>query len=500
MSTPLSHSRLYKPLLALLAVALLFCSSAAQRGLNRARGDLGFTRLTPLENAPPVLVLTTVVLGGFRGLIANALWIRAMELQEQDKYFEMVQLADWITKLQPHMTTVWIVQAWNMSYNISIKFSDPPDRWLWVLRGIELLRDQALKYNPDEVLLYRELAWHFQHKMGHYLDDAHLYYKNVWATEMQQVLGGGRPNFEELINPKTDQARASATLLREKYKMDPAIMKAVDDQYGPLEWRFPETHAIYWAWVGRTKAKGKKEDLITLRRVIFQSMQLAFQRGRLVKTPFDNAYTFEPNLDIIDKTNAAYEDMMAEDVEMREHIGRGHKNFLLDAVYFLYTSNRMREAAKWLEVVKQKYPKDYPAAMSLDDYALKRVGEDVGETDMNRTIANISGFLLQSFVNMVSDEDDKATAAALLARKIYERYQGKILKTVSDKRVGLPSFESLREKVLSKVLDPEQGFKPELAAIVRTKLGLPAASGTNAPPARTQPQTQPEPQQPVKTP
>ncbi len=494
MSTPLSHSRFYKPLLALLAVALLFCSSAAQRGLNRARGDLGFTRLTPLENAPPVLVLTTVVLGGFRGLIANALWIRAMELQEQDKYFEMVQLADWITKLQPHMTTVWIVQAWNMSYNISIKFSDPPDRWLWVLRGIELLRDQALKYNPDEVLLYRELAWHFQHKIGHYLDDAHLYFKNAWATEMQQVLGGGRPNFDELINPKTDQARASATLLREKYKMDPAIMKAVDDQYGPLEWRFPETHAIYWASVGRTKAKGKKEDLITLRRVIYQSMQMAFYRGRLVKSHFDNSYTFDANLDIVDKTNAAYEEMMAEDPEMRDHIGRAHKNFLLDAVYFLYTSNRMREAGKWLTVVKQKYPNDYPPGMSLDDYAVKRVTEDAGETDMNRTTGNISGLLLQSFVNLATDEDDKATVLALLARRIWERYQGKISNSVSEKRVGLQPFEAMRQEILSRVLDPEKGFKPELAAVVRTKLGLPAPSVTNAPPAQAQPQP------PVKTP
>ena len=101
--------------------------------------------MAPLENAPPVLAFTTVALGGFRGLIANALWIRANDLQEEDKYFEMVQLADWITKLQPHFTTVWVHQAWNMAYNISIKFNDMNDRWLWVLRGIELLRDRGLR-------------------------------------------------------------------------------------------------------------------------------------------------------------------------------------------------------------------------------------------------------------------------------------------------------------------------------------------------------------------
>ena len=90
-----------------LAAALLLGVSQAQRVLNRERDQLGLTRVAPLENAPPVLAFTTVALGGFRGLISNALWIRANDLQDDGKYFEMVQLADWITKLEPHFTQVW---------------------------------------------------------------------------------------------------------------------------------------------------------------------------------------------------------------------------------------------------------------------------------------------------------------------------------------------------------------------------------------------------------
>src|SRR5258706_12084951 len=193
-----SSSKLYKPALLLMAVALLFSVSFSQRGLNGKREKMGLTRLAPLENAPPVLAFTTVALGGFRGLIANALWIRANDLQDEGKYFEMVQLADWITKLQPHFTTVWVHQAWNMAYNISIKFSDPHDRWLWVQRGIELLRDQGLKYNPQEPLLYRELAWFFQHRRGADLDEAHGTYKHAWEDEMQQVVPSGLANYDEL--------------------------------------------------------------------------------------------------------------------------------------------------------------------------------------------------------------------------------------------------------------------------------------------------------------
>jgi hypothetical protein len=109
------------------------------------------------------------------------LWIRANDLQQDDKFFEAAQLADWITDLEPHFTQVWLFQAWNMAYNISVKFKDFPDRWRWVERGIELLRDDGLRYNPNDVLIYRELAWFFQHKMGQNLDDANMYYKQQWA-------------------------------------------------------------------------------------------------------------------------------------------------------------------------------------------------------------------------------------------------------------------------------------------------------------------------------
>src|SRR5881296_948056 len=111
MSRP--RSRVYKAALLLALLPLLLLSGLMQRWLNQDRVALGITRGEPLgQTAPPVLAFTTVALGGFRGLIANALWVRAMELQDQDKYFEKVQLADWITKLQPHFTTVWVHQAW----------------------------------------------------------------------------------------------------------------------------------------------------------------------------------------------------------------------------------------------------------------------------------------------------------------------------------------------------------------------------------------------------
>src|ERR1019366_1444161 len=216
------NARLKKIILLLLAAALLFGSGQVQKSLNRDRDALGLTHMAVLENAPPMLVFTTVALGGFRGLISNFLWIRSNDLQQDDKFFEAAQLANWITDLEPHFTQVWLFQAWNMAYNISVKFKDFPDRWRWVENGVELLRDQGLRYNPNDVMMYRDLAWFFQHKMGQNLDDANAYYKQQWAQEMTPFFGPHGTNFAELLNPTTGEARTNAQVLRDKYKMDAA--------------------------------------------------------------------------------------------------------------------------------------------------------------------------------------------------------------------------------------------------------------------------------------
>ena len=107
--------------------------------------------------------------------------------------------------------------------------------------------------------------------------------KTAWAHEMQAALGGDRPNYDELLRPQTDAARQRVEMLRTRYKLDPAFMKAADDLYGPLEWRLPETHSIYWATVGLAKVKNK--ELLALRRAVYQSLHLAVLRGRIVLLP-----------------------------------------------------------------------------------------------------------------------------------------------------------------------------------------------------------------------
>jgi len=480
-----------KPALLAGMVALFVLSGFAQNFLNREREAMSLTRIAPLENAPPLLAFTTKALGGFRGLISNALWIRMAELQEEGKYFEMVQLADWITKLQPNLAGVWIHQAWNMAYNISIKFNSAEDRWMWVSRGLELMRDEGLKYNPNEPLLYREIGWFYQHKIGHYLDDAHMAFKAYLARDMSELFGGmNRPDFEALQHPKTDEEKERARLLREKFKLDPAFMEKVDKEYGPLEWRLPEAHAIYWSALGLEKTKGetaKKDDFVRLRRVIFQSMQMAFHRGRLLDpSKTGRRFLFGPNLEIIPRTSETYLEMMALEPNMADNIANAHKNFLRSAVYFLYSHNRVKDATSWFQVMTNRYSNAAEPGMDVHDFALAKVAEDIGETDPNRIRALLEGLTERMYTNYALGEEDQAEADRLFIEGVWKRFMSEIgTHKSTEVRMGLPDLVQIRTNVLANILSSEFQLDPVLAAQLRTRMNIPA----DWPPQAPQPQS-----------
>jgi hypothetical protein len=507
------NSRAKKFLLLLLAAALLFGSSRVQNSLNADRDRLGMTYTATLDDAPPVLAFTTIALGGFRGLISNFLWIRANDLQQDDKFFEAAQLATWITDLEPHFTQVWLFQGWNMAYNISVKFKENSpgvyaDRWRWVENGISLLRDQGLKYNPDDVLIHRELAWFFQHKIGANLDDANMYYKSQWATNMMPFFGPDGTNYQNLVSPQTPEDRTNAMRLRQRYKLDPAFIKVVDDKYGPFDWRLPEAHAIYWGAQGLELAKKypdkvKEDDLITLRRIIYQSIYQAFKHGRILINPFTGEYSLGPNLSLVSRVNEAYSQMADEDEKNRVNIEHAQRNFLRDAVYFLYEADRTTEARQWFDYLGKHFPnmpivdghpESLPGHITLDEYAVARVQEDIGETSQERVTAAIQGLLLHAYMALVADSDDSYQNLKNLADRVYKNYDSKTADFKGKDRIPLRPYPDMVREVVSSLLDPQRGLPYDARAVLRTRLGLPAESvapvpaptpaiGTNSPPA-----------------
>jgi len=180
----------------------------------------------------------------------------------------------------------------------------------------------------------------------------------------------------------------------------------------------PETQAIYWGAKGleaakRNPDKVKSDDLIMLRRIIYQSMQQSFYHGRIIANPYNQTYSLGPNLDLVQKANDAYLKSYEEETQpgQREGILRAHRNFLRDAVYFLYENYRLAEAAKWYKVLADKYPDkiildgdptSFPKNLTMDEYAVRRVQLELDDTSEERTTAVVQGLLSNAYVGLPS--------------------------------------------------------------------------------------------------
>jgi len=477
-----------------------------------------------VDNAPPMVAFTTVALGCFRGLLADLLWLRSISLQDQGKYFEMVQLADWICKLQPRFTGATAYLAWNMAYNISVTFSDPADRWRWVQHGIELLRD-ALTYSPGDANLYRELGWIYQHKVGNIFDDANLYYKQQMALEMTKVFGGPEPDWKalaaapatpaafwldvpggkELLESKMRKAgieslssledafRQSGKLpagfledaadapcrlaldnylrarwLNQFYKLRPAEVIKIDKQYGDFDWRLPQAYAVYWATLG--KEYSRDSENINCERMINQSVKDAFLEGRLLMAGEGDTRAFitVPNMSLADAARRSFESSF----EDRKSVSftSSYENFMIDSILIFYTFGNRTKADDYLKTLRRDFPGNPEFRRDLDSFVIGRWRENVIDGSRQKVKGIIDGFLFKICVFMAFGDDQAAKGHEQLARAIYETYKDS--QKDSWERSGLPPFEKMKSEVLSACL---KNLSPSLADKLRSRLGFAGA-------------------------
>ncbi len=186
----MNRDRLTQLVAAVVLLACLLGSTLMIDPVVRTRRDLQLTfAVENNQGEPPQYALLAAGLGSFRGVAVNALWYR-MEMMKRDGQFaEANTLATWISNLQPRFPHVWGFLAWNMAYNISVETFTPQERYEWVNKGVKLLREQGIPYNPNSVRLYRELAWILSHKMGQFTDDVNWFYKGEFAREWETMLG-----------------------------------------------------------------------------------------------------------------------------------------------------------------------------------------------------------------------------------------------------------------------------------------------------------------------
>ena len=341
-----------------------------------------------IDGAPPIVALGTAI-GALRGIIVDYLWIKTNLQKEKGLFYEAMEDASLITKLQPRFGEVWSFQGHNMAYNISVMTETPGERWEWVRAGIDLVRDEGLRYNPNDLVLHKELAFWFSHKVDGVSDDAHLYYKREFAREWQFLLGIPPASFQdriawlaaikdapdsleelELKKPEVkvmvDQLKANLSsfevkfrfqldkdflmnlgrwqsvqysryakilgldatfrkndpiylafdtvfanpeskaalesflpflrkkILRESFNMDPSLMWEYTRDFGPFDWRHPQSHAFYWARKGTTTAAKRTSNvedvykILNNDRINIQAMQALSRTGLMQYDPYSN--------------------------------------------------------------------------------------------------------------------------------------------------------------------------------------------------------------------
>ena len=553
-------------------ILLIFLSSGKQLELDKMRNDLGINDTQDIKDKSPSVVFTTVALGSFRGFIANLLFLRSQRMQDERRYYEVHQLAKWIRNLQPKFTGAIAFMAWNMSYNISVTYDTPQERWVWVRKGLDMYLD-AIKNHSGDPKLYWEFGWLFQHKMGMNLDDANRLYKQQWALLMMSLLSQD-PDLEKLAtvtrNPGILHAKLSRmgfneftqlldalkmsymdlathvmnseknelpekvrkylkkeewqkeivkfilqcerfrhdektliyllegiidlpktiketdkewsfeefekrfqelgripivfsdrivldkkvkdqvldiidSFMRDRwawdeYRLDTRKMLKINQEYGNLDWRVAETHAIYWAKIGLEKDPNN----VQCRRMVTQAMKDVVDRGKLLYFSSDTHKNIDwtYNISMIDKASEVLEKEIAELPEdKRSTFITGYENFLKDAIVALYVNNQKKKAKLYMDILKKRQPNNTKLKKPLERYVMEELTEDLDSMNEDQARYAINGFLNTSFQMFLYGDIVQAKTFWELAKKINESY---IARTKNRKgRMGVLPFPEM---------------------------------------------------------
>lgn len=486
------------------------------------RNELSYTDRA--EDGDPPMIALGVAMGALRGMFVNYLWIRATNAKEDGQYYEAVELASWITRLQPRLPQVWTFHAWNMAYNISVTTQTPEERWGWVNAGIHLLRNEGIRANPNNMHMHKELAWIFLHKVAGYTDDANQYYKRQFAYEWQNILGrtptidseardresvvqlyvdwiqpivdapatrgglaGRSPDAEKIAKayesmmgeklgqrllerhtlheeiiragrvgtvirtagPKTkifmelrarfDDEQAWADLvnhvrqrvLMDDYFMEPVRMVQQIRKFGPVDYRLPAAHALYWGArgtdVGRMEVNEHNADsldFVNAFRLVMQSVQDLWRHGDVYFNYLDvhekkvayyqgvpNPYfvpTYGGMLDEVIQSSGLFE----ADRRAYRQFSAGYENFLRDAIRFFYRRGDVNQATYWYDILRNWKGQNMndttrveEMALSLKQFADKQLFDSMGSPQV--AVSEVYGALQGAYFSglMVGNTD-----------------------------------------------------------------------------------------------
>ena len=156
-------SRRTKIICIVTAIACLGLIWPVQQQIDRRRRELVQEDVMPRQL--PLAAATSAVLGGFRGIAVDILWVQADSMLRKNQFYQLITYYELISVLQPNLTTVWEFNAWNLAYNISAEWGRPEQKWDWIKRGLDFAK-KGLAYNEDSPSLNHFIGFIYFHKIG----------------------------------------------------------------------------------------------------------------------------------------------------------------------------------------------------------------------------------------------------------------------------------------------------------------------------------------------
>ena len=141
---------------------------------------LAQVNLGEIDPASETIKLATL---GLRGVAVNLLWEKANYYKKVEDWTNLTATLEQLAKLQPNFITFWKFQAWNLTYNVSVEFDDYHDRYYYVRRGIQFLKEgeHYNHFNPNDPQLLWDLGWFIGQKIGR--ADEYVEYRKLFKAD-----------------------------------------------------------------------------------------------------------------------------------------------------------------------------------------------------------------------------------------------------------------------------------------------------------------------------
>ncbi len=130
--------------------------------------------------------MAIALLAGFRGIVADFLWIQCHTYWEQKEWLRQYRNMELVTTLQPQSSLFWDLASWHMAWNISYAVRIDPDNHTvaeglkrerdWILKGKEFL-ERGIDNIPTDYDLYFKLGWLYWQKLQDDCEAADYFYR-----------------------------------------------------------------------------------------------------------------------------------------------------------------------------------------------------------------------------------------------------------------------------------------------------------------------------------